>query len=282
MPNAARHTAGWIGSLLAVGLLLTLTGCDGVPVPTSIPTALPTAVPTRSQPSASISTTLDPTSIAPTSSAPTTVPPTTAPPTTAPPTSAPPTSAPPTSAPPTSAAPTSAAPTASPSATAMPVPGSGAVPWWLWLILIAAAAGGAVALILRNSADRAWDRRFETVRGELTWIHDQVIGQVLESPTAASAAELWRSVEPRVATVEAELRALGSAGVSAKRTMRATHLRRLLASVTIAVEAEVSLPADANADQLREAQRKIRIAQADLREGLDNRGTPPPPQRVAH
>lgn len=276
MSKAARRTVGWIGSLLAVGLLLTLTGCDGITVPTAMPTALPTALPTHSPSSPSASTTLDPTSIAPTSTAPTS-----APPTSAAPTSTAPTSAPPTSAAPTSAAPTSAAPTASPSATPMPAPGNGGIPWWLWLIVVAAAAGGAVALILRRTVDRTWDRRFETVRGELVWIHDQMVPQLLESPTPASAALLWRSAEPRVATVEAELRSLGAAGVSAKRTMRATHLRRLLASVTIAVEAEISLPADATADQLREAQRKIRIAQADLREGLDNGGAPPPPQRVA-
>jgi len=155
------------------------------------------------------------------------------------------------------------------------------VPWWVWLIVAAAVIGGAVYLILRSNGDRAWDRRFDTVGGELSWIHDQVVPQLLVSPTTTTAAELWQTSHPRVATVESELRALGSASVSEKRTARANHLRRLLASVVITIEAYLSLPTDATADQVRDAAITVRNAQAGLQEGLDNGGTPPPPQRMA-
>lgn len=281
MSHTPQRTSRWIGSLLAAGLLLALTGCDGVALPTSVPTAAPTLRLSPSQASPSISTTVDPTSIAPTSAAPTSTAPTTAPPTSVPPTSAPPTSAPPTSAPPTSAPPTSTPPTASASPTPAPAPGNSGLPWWVWLILAAAVIGGAVYVILRSSRDRAWDRRFETVGGELSWIHDQVVPQLLASPTTGAAAQLWQTSQSRVATVESELRGLGSASVSEKRTTRANHLRRLLASVSIAIEAYVSLPQEATVDQIRDAAMTVRNAQADLQEGLANGGTPPAPPRMA-
>lgn len=200
-----------------------------------------------------------PTTTAPT--APTTVPPTT----TAPTTQAPTTHAP-TTAPPTSAAPSPTPTTASP--TPVPAPADTGLPWWLWLLLAAALIGVAVYIIGRAVIARGWDRRFETVGGEIRWIHDQLIEQVLASPTAGSAAVLWHDAGPRMASVEAELRALGTINVSTGRIDRAHHLRRLLASVSLAVEGAISLPPQTDGEALREAMARIRTAQAVLAEGL--------------
>lgn len=207
----------------------------------------------------------------PTTTAPTA--PTSAPPTTTAPTTQAPTTHRKTSAPPTSAAPSPTPTTASP--TPAPAPADTGLPWWLWLVLAAALIGVAVYVIGRAVINRGWDRRFETVGGEIHWIHDQLIEQVLASPTAGSAAILWRDAAPRMASVEAELRALSGLNVSTGRIDRAHHLRRLLASVSLAVEGAISLPPQTDGEALRAAMARVRTAQAVLAEGLSTDGPEP-------
>lgn len=207
----------------------------------------------------------------PTTTAPTA--PTSAPPTTTAPTTQVPTTHRKTSAPPTSAAPSPTPTTASP--TPAPAPTDTGLPWWLWLVLAAALIGVAVYVIGRAVINRGWDRRFETVGGEIHWIHDQLIEQVLASPTAGSAAILWRDAAPRMASVEAELRALSGINVSTGRIDRAHHLRRLLASVSLAVEGAISLPPQTDGEALRAAMARVRTAQAVLAEGLSTDGPEP-------
>ncbi|MEE9965760.1 MAG: hypothetical protein K4304_11815 [Propionicimonas sp.] len=209
----------------------------------------------------------------PTTTAPTA--PTSAPPTTTAPTTQAPTTHRKTSAPPTSAAPSPTPTTASPTPTPTPAPADTGLPWWLWLVLAAALIGVAVYVIGRAVINRGWDRRFETVGGEIHWIHDQLIEQVLASPTAGSAAILWRDAAPRMASVEAELRALSGLNVSTGRIDRAHHLRRLLASVSLAVEGAISLPPQTDGEALRAAMARVRTAQAVLAEGLSTDGPEP-------
>jgi hypothetical protein len=142
-------------------------------------------------------------------------------------------------------------------------------------VLAAALIGVAVYVIGRAVINRGWDRRFETVGGEIHWIHDQLIEQVLASPTAGSAAILWRDAAPRMASVEAELRALSGLNVSTGRIDRAHHLRRLLASVSLAVEGAISLPPQTDGEALRAAMARVRTAQAVLAEGLSTDGPEP-------
>lgn len=255
-----RRFAAVIG---ASTVMLALGGC-------SLPTA---ANPPKAQPS-SVAAWMAPASVAPSSPAPTTIAPTSSTPTPSKTTTAP------SSAPPTTAAPSSAAPTtASPTATPVPQPSLGPIPWWVWLVLAAAVIGVGVYLIGRSRANQTWERQLTTVSGELTWIHDQLVPQLLDSPTT-SAAEIWKREQPRVAIVESKLRALATAAVSQSRAARANHLRRLLNTVTLAVETLVTAPADISADYRQQTIAQVRTAQANLKEALTGGGDPLPPQRM--
>lgn len=245
-------------------VMLALNGCS----------LLTQASPPNAQPGA-VAAWVAPASVAPSSPTPTTTAPTSPTPKPSKTTTAP------SSAPPTTTAPSTATPTtASPTATPVPQPSLGSVPWWVWLVLAAAVIGVGVYLIGRGRANQSWERQLTTVSGELTWIHDQLIPQLLDSPTV-SAADIWKREQPRVAIVESKLRTLATAAVSQSRAARANHLRRLLNTVTLAVEALVTAPADISADYRQQTIAQVRTAQANLKEALTGGGDPLPPQRMA-
>lgn len=265
-----------VSTLIGVSaVLLTVAGCSLPPQDIANAPRPASSALSDQQPGAVLAW-VAPASVAPSSPAPTSTAPTSTKPTHSKTATAPPTSAPPTSAPPTTATPM----TASPSATPAPQAGIGPIPWWVWLVLAAAAIGVGVYLIGRGRANRTWERKLSTASGELTWIHDQLIPQLLDSP-AATAAEIWGREQSRVAIVESKLRGLATASVSQRRAARANHLRRLLNTVTLAVETLVTAPADISADYRQQTIAQVRTAQANLKEALSGGGDPLPPQRMA-
>ncbi|HOC14528.1 MAG TPA: hypothetical protein PLL50_07555 [Propionicimonas sp.] len=178
---------------------------------------------------------------------------------------------------PTSASPTQTptpSPTAgSPSAVPAPPPTQDSGPgWWLLGILIAAvlAVAAGVAGWRHTNAQRQWDRRYQVVRAELEWADTDLLPQILEYPTAAGAAALWQTGRGRLSAADEELAALGISASRDRRLGQVQTVRRPLASLLAAMDAETALGADATAEMLRQTRAQVTSARQALRTALND------------
>ncbi len=146
--------------------------------------------------------------------------------------------------------------------------------WWPW------ALAALVLLILiiiwarAASKRRAWDKRLDNARAEMSWLEDSLVPQVLAKPSAAEAAALWQSAKPRILAADRELHALGEAAPGDKRLASAMRARDLLTALVDAVDADTSTQAASDADSLRARRAALDKARADVRvylNGTDQR-----------
>ncbi|WP_156165513.1 hypothetical protein [Demequina rhizosphaerae] len=137
--------------------------------------------------------------------------------------------------------------------------------WWPWAV---AAAVLIVLLIVWWrwwAKRRAWDRRLEATRAELSWVEDSVVPQVLSKPTAAEAASQWSSARPRILDLDRELHELADSAPSENRTSDSQQGLAVLRALATAVDAEASTQADNSADALRARRAELDAARAQAR-----------------
>lgn len=119
-----------------------------------------------------------------------------------------------------------------------------------------------------TSAQRQWDRRYDVVRAELEWADTDLLPQILEYPSAAGAAALWQTGRSRLSAADDELAALGISASGERRLGQVQSVRRPLASLLAAMDAETALAADATAEMLRQARAQVTSARQALRVAL--------------
>lgn len=179
---------------------------------------------------------------------------------------------------PASSEPPTDTPTAAPSSSEpAPAETEDAGLWWLLAVLagLAALIAAGVMWSRRRSAAQGIERRFDLVRSELTWADTDLLPRLMASPSTAEANELWQAGRPRLLAVEEELRQLAVAPSGAERQEQARQWQIALASLVTGVDAETSLPPDADSDRLRAARAQVEEARRSLLSLLN----PPDPNR---
>ena len=288
-----RWRAGVGVCALIAGMML--AGCEGgenLPEPTGslLPTesrSVPTVSRTPARPSASR------TSDVPTA---TTPPATTAPATTAPATTAPAPTATETrtisSRPSATTAtatvtstpteePTSESPTPTPTETAAAAASEDStdVPWWVWLLLAAAIAGGIAWFVLAARRRRDWDAAFAAKSLEARWAADTLMPSVTDrAASVEEVAQRWRRGKPRLDELLTDLSRLAGTASGAERAGRATQVSEAVKALSQALDSDVLLragtsPTGQSDGELAESRR---VAQARADEVLAALESPEP------
>ncbi|GIG54347.1 hypothetical protein [Demequina activiva] len=137
--------------------------------------------------------------------------------------------------------------------------------WWPWVLAALVALVIIVAIWRFRQRRRAWDKRLSHAAGEMSWLEESLIPQVLSKPSAAEASTLWRAARPRVLELDRELHDLGQSGPTDARTAAAGEGSQVLGGLAAAVDAETSTEPGMGADALRASRAQLDQARAQAR-----------------
>ena len=142
---------------------------------------------------------------------------------------------------------------AEPGPTAAPEedPDESSTVWWPWALLAAALLIAAIVWGRWLSTRRAWDRRLDASRTQVSWLEDSVVAQVVAKLSAAEAAATWQSAMPRVLEIDRHLHALIEDAPSDDRRADAQRGSSALAGLVAALDQETAAHAGTDADTLR-------------------------------
>lgn len=138
--------------------------------------------------------------------------------------------------------------------------------WWPWIL------AGVVFLVLLVvwwrwfAKRRAWDKRLDDARSELSWFEGALIPQMLSKPSAAEATALWQAARPRVLDLDRELHELETTAPNEERGLSAAQGLDALRVLTEAVDAEASMDASADSGSLRARRAAVESARTQVQE----------------
>ena len=170
-------------------------------------------------------------------------------------------------------------PSATPSPTASSAPVEAApeptatsgdtTPWWPWVLLALLAIGGLIWLLLRRRAAQQvlddWDAALAESRGEATWVEESLVTQVLATPTAVEAGQVWTAAAPRLLAIDEALLGLESSAPDEFRRADAADLRARLGRLVEAVGTDTAAGPGSTPDDFRVRRAAIDTARSDLR-----------------
>ena len=166
---------------------------------------------------------------------------------------------------------------------------TGEVPWWAWLLLVAAVVG-LIALIpllagRRRRALAAWDQPMADAERAAGWLQDRALPAVLAEPDPVRSTAAWSATRPRFLELDEQLTELARTAPDPERRDMAGSLRAALADVAAALDerSAATSPQDWAAAQTRVELARERLERRLAHEPLVPPGTataPAPPATV--
>jgi hypothetical protein len=154
--------------------------------------------------------------------------------------------------------------------------GSSSVPWWVWLLALAAVAAAVVSIVaLRRSGGRRkdWEAGYAEGIAESRWLADSLLPTLIAVPGAAERVGGWTVARPRVVALEARLEGLHA---TAEDELARTRVHTLRSGVLAARETLDGLAAPAMAAATGSPP-DLPAAKRRLDDALDAVAPPPQP-----
>jgi len=176
--------------------------------------------------------------------------------------------------------PTTPSPSATPTTSATPAASeseSSDSLWWVWLLLLAAVAGGIGWFVLAAARHRKWDAAFAQALEEARAVVDTVAPSLLDRSVSSDVlVERWRGSQRRLDELQTELTRLADTAAGTQRTTRAAAVSGAASALRQALAADIALRSGADGTTTSEADlaesRTVAQTRSDaLRAAIENR-----------
>jgi hypothetical protein len=159
------------------------------------------------------------------------------------------------------------------------------VPWWLWLLVVAAIAGGIAWFVLAARRRRSWDAAFATTLLEARWATDTLMPSVTDrTASVEEVAQRWRRGKPRLDELLTDLSRLAGTAAGAERASRASQVAEAVKALSQALDSDVLLragtsPTGQAGGELDESRRVAQTRADALLVALEDRESAPDSSR---